>query len=258
MSTRLKITLAYHGKNFSGWQIQANAKRTVQAELEAALTQVCGVPVRPHGAGRTDAGVHALGQVAHADVPDHKAHTAAHTVDWVKALNATTPPDIAITEAGVAPEGFHAQRSAVAKTYTYRLWTEPRYVLPQRRHHVWACGPLNLDAMIEAATHLVGTRDFAACMNTGTPVRSTVRTVSELTLAPAPPASPANPHEVVLSITADGFLKQMVRNITGLLVYVGKGKLQPENVRCVVDEGDRCAAPPTAPPQGLTLTRVYY
>ncbi len=244
---RLRLTLAYLGTRFAGWQVQPG-QRTVQGCLEEALARLCGRAVRVQGAGRTDAGVHALGQTAHADVDDSRAH-----IPWRKALNALLPKDVTVLEAGPAPQGFHARFSALAKTYAYSIWTEPAFVLPQRRVFVWPAGPLDLEAMDRAANMLKGTHDFAGFQNVGTEVRSTVRTIHDISRRPG-----LTPHEILFQIHADGFLKQMVRNIVGCLVAAGRGKVSPETVRSILDDGDRKGAYACAPPQGLTLERVFY
>lgn len=244
---RLKLTLAYVGTNFQGWQLQSGP-RTVQGCLEEALGRLAGTPVRAHGAGRTDAGVHALGQVAHADIPASRAG-----LPWQRALNALLPRDLCVTRLCEAQPGFHARFEAIRKTYGYTLWTEPDYLLPQRRPFVWATGPLDRERMAEAASRLVGTRDWAAFQNQGTPVRSTRRTVFDIRREPG-----QRPEESVWLIIADGFLKQMARNIMGCLVMVGKGKLAVEEVLEIADRGRRGFAPATAPARGLCLERVDY
>ncbi|MBN2139662.1 MAG: tRNA pseudouridine(38-40) synthase TruA [Desulfovibrionaceae bacterium] len=244
---RLKLVLAYDGAGFCGWQYQKGA-RTVQDELERAASRITGRAVRVHGAGRTDSGVHALGQVAHLDVPASLAH-----IPWARALNGLLPRDLSVVSAGPVGPDFHARFDARSKTYSYTLWTEPEYVYPQRRGYVWACGPLDLAAMDAAAAHFPGRRDFKAFQNAGTEVRSTVRTVMDLSRSPGWFGP-----EVVWRITADGFLKQMARNIVGCLVACGKGKVPPDSVRSLLDEKDRTLAPGTAPARGLCLERVDY
>ncbi|SKA83236.1 tRNA pseudouridine38-40 synthase [Paucidesulfovibrio gracilis DSM 16080] len=246
---RICLTLAYDGTDYAGWQVQPG-QRTVQGVLERALRPLIGVgeDVRVHASGRTDSGVHALGQVAHVDVP-----TSRRDLPWQKALNATLPPDVRVVAAREVPATFHARFSAISKTYAYTLWLDPDYVLPQRRRHVWHCGPLDLNALDRAAAFLLGEQDFAAFRNTGTETRSTVRTMHRVWRS-----SGVHPAECVLRFQASGFLKQMVRNLTGCLVAVGRGKAEPENVRSYLKEGDRSAAPATAPAQGLCLERVEY
>jgi len=244
---RIKLLLAYDGTDFFGWQLQSR-ERTVQGEVEAALARLVGEPARVHGSGRTDAGVHALGQVAHFDCPDERAD-----LPWQRALNAILPRDVRVLDAAPVPGDFHARYSARAKTYEYTLRHEPGFCLPQRRRFVWACGPVDFAAMEAAAALLVGEHDFAAFQNVGTPVKSTVRTISELSRH-----TPPDPLESVWRFTADGFLKQMVRNIMGCLVACGRGFLPISQVRAILESGDRGAAPATAPPQGLTLVSLDY
>lgn len=246
-AVRLKFTLAYQGAAFHGWQLQPGL-RTVQGCLEQALSTLAGRDVRVHGAGRTDAGVHALGQVAHADVPGDKAG-----LPWQRALNALLPPDVTVIQAVVVRSSFHARFDARQKTYSYALWTEPTYLLPQRRPFVWAVGPVDENEMTRAAQHLVGRRDWSAFQNQGTPVRSPVRTIFAVHSARG-----VCPHETVWSISADGFLKQMVRNIIGCLVMIGKGRLTVEQMLRLLEQGRRDRAPATAPAQGLTLEKILY
>ena len=244
---RIRLTVAYVGTRYQGWQIQARGE-TIQGVLEEKLTRICEEPIRVHGSGRTDSGVHALGQVAHFDAPDTKAH-----IPWRKALNSMLPGDISIIEAREADPDFHARFSVRSKRYAYTLWTEPGYTLPQRAPFVWSVRNLNLAAMDEAATMLAGTHDFAAFQNAGTEVKGTVRT-----LEPIVRSAGQHPCELVYRFQADGFLKQMVRNLMGLLVEVGRGGMSPDGALAVLQSRDRRLAPATAPPQGLTLEEVMY
>jgi len=245
--SRLRLVVAYDGTRFHGWQLQAG-DRTVQGVVEKALAILAGRPVRAIGSGRTDAGVHAVGQVVHADVPDTRAG-----LPWRRALNALLPDDVAVVDARLAPPGFHARFGAVRKTYAYSLWTEPEFVYPHRRPFVWACGPVDRQAMALAAREFLGRRDFAAMQNTGTDVGTTVRTLESVAATPGQTS-----FETVWRFTADGFLKQMVRNVMGCLAAVGKGKITPDDVRSLLSEGDRTRAPATAPARGLCLESVEY
>ncbi len=244
---RLKFQVAYIGTEFHGWQLQ-NGARTVQGCLEAALERLAGRPVRVHGAGRTDAGVHALGQVAHVDAPAARAH-----LPWQRAMNALLPPDVTIIRLEQVSETFHARFDANQKTYSYTLWHEPRWLLPQRGAYVWRVGELSLEAMKQTARKLIGCRDWSAFQNQGTPVRSPVRTVRDIHCKAG-----TNPQESVWLFTADGFLKQMVRNLMGCLVMVGKGRLTTDQVMDILAQGRRESAPATAPAHGLCLERVDY
>lgn len=244
---RIKLTVAYVGTAYCGWQIQKNGP-TIQETLEKALSRICSQPIRVHGSGRTDSGVHALGQVAHFDTPE-----SARDIPWQKALNAMLPKDISILDASPVSPDFHARFSVRSKRYAYTIWTEPRYVLPQRAPFVWAARDLDADAMEQAAAFLTGTHDFAAFQNAGTEIKGTVRT-----LDPIVRTDGLHPAEWVFHFQADGFLKQMVRNLMGLLVEVGRGKLEPEDAGRILSSRDRTTAPSTAPPQGLCLEEVQY
>lgn len=249
---RLRLTLAYDGTHFAGWQLQApGLGRTVQGCLEEALATLCAHPVRVHGAGRTDSGVHALAQVAHADVP--RSRTG---FPWQKALNALLPKDMSVLEAVETDPEFHSRFAAVGKEYRYTLWTEPRFVLPWRRPYVWDVGRrgvLDVAAMDACAGLFAGCHDFAAFQNAGTVVNSTVRQVHGVVRLPDAPE-----HEMVWQFRAEGFLKQMVRNLMGALVAVGRGKVSPEDIRSVLTKGQRSLAPGTAPACGLCLHAVEY
>jgi tRNA pseudouridine38-40 synthase len=245
--TRIRLVVAYDGGGFCGWQLQPE-DRTVQGELEEAVARMVGEPVRLHASGRTDSGVHATAQVVHFDVPDERAD-----LPWTRALNSLTTDDVAVLRHDTVSADFHARFGAISKTYEYILWHERRFLLPQRRRFVWDCGPLDFNALGMAAEVLQGRHDFSAFQNVGTPVKDTVRTLEPLEMLPG-----TTPHETVLRFTADGFLKQMVRNLVGCLVEAGRGKLSPQNVRSVLYERDRKTAPATAPAQGLSLVRVLY
>lgn len=244
---RIRLTLAYEGTDFCGWQLQPS-DRTVQGELERALSVILGRPVRVHGSGRTDSGVHALGQVAHFDCPDGR-----EGFPWRRSLNGILPPDVRVVDAAEVADDFHARFGARSKTYEYRLWHEREFCLPQRRRFVWACGPVDFERMEEAARALTGEHDFSAFQNVGTDVGSTVRTVTAIERQAGDSVL-----ESAWRFSADGFLKQMVRNLMGGMVACGRGKLSVEEVRAILASGDRTSAPATVPPQGLTLLSVDY
>ena len=248
-TVRLKITLAYQGTDFAGWQYQPQDRgRSVQACLEQGLAELAGVPVRAQGASRTDSGVHALHQVAHADVPASRAH-----LPWQRALNAILPRDMTVLSVEFVTQDFHAQRLATSKTYTYTLWHQPDFILPQRRPFIWAVGVLDIPAMEEAAQGFVGRHDFASFQNVGTPILDTIRTVDAISRREG-----TAPFETVWVVTGDGFLKQMVRNIMGCLVEVGRGKAKAQIVRFLLSTKDRTQAPATAPASGLCLERMEF
>ncbi|MDR1857470.1 MAG: tRNA pseudouridine(38-40) synthase TruA [Desulfovibrio sp.] len=255
---RLKLLVAYVGTRYAGWQLQDARKSlpTIQGELERALGRLAGRPVRVHGSGRTDAGVHAHGQVAHCDVPADLPPRP-----WRHALNALLPMDVRVLDVMDAPAGFDARRSAGSKTYRYRFWQETAFVPPHLVPFVWRCGPLDRDAVEAVLPMLTGTRDFASLRNVGTKVRDCTRTVFGATIGEGPACEHYPPHlpELRFDVTADGFLKQMVRNMAGLLHACGKGRLDPGAVPELLRAGDRTALPvATAPACGLCLLRVDY
>jgi len=254
---RLKLTVAYVGTHYHGWQVQARPSgelTTVQGMLEAAAAHVAGVPVHVHGAGRTDAGVHAEAQIAHMDIPVTRAH-----VDWQMALNTLLPRDIRVSSVERVTRDFHAQFDAKRKTYAYRLWLSLRYTPPMLYPFVWACGPLDVDAMRAVIPHLTGRRDFSSLKNAGTEMLSTVRTLYSIRCTPDDAAGYCEgERELVWTFEADGFLKQMVRNCMGLLVAAGRGKLNPEDVPAILKAADRRHPGTTAPAQGLVLKSIDY
>ena len=252
----LKLTLAYTGTAYSGWQIQEkkNPPPTIQGELERALGSICKQHVRVFGAGRTDAGVHALAQVAHCKVPDLPA------INWLLALNTCLPPDIRVLAARPTHEGFHACFDAQSKTYRYELWLS-RLVPPRLYPFVWGCGPLDLAALEAALPLLEGRHDFASLQNKGSDLDNTVRTVYSLTCKLAAAGRDSLQKQdllLELHVRANGFLKQMVRNMVGLLVAVGRHKFDAAHIPALLAACARHQAPPTAPARGLTLLEVHY
>ena len=259
----LKITLQYDGTDLVGWQRQKTG-RSVQGLLEEALAAIDGVPVTVHGAGRTDAGVHAIAQVASARVT-----TVLDPPTLVRALNARLPPDVRVSSLADAGDDFHARFSAKSKTYRY-VMLEADTASPFAHRYVWRVpGRLNVADMAEAARSLVGRHDFTAFQSTGSAVTHAVRTITSAHVAEwpsggAPPtpgvASDQGPGArlVVLDVTADGFLRHMVRAITGTLVEVGLGRRPTTGMRAVVDGRARATAGATAPAAGLWLVSVDY
>ena len=237
--------LAYDGTAYHGFQRQADHLPTVQKTLEDALQTLAGQPISIIGAGRTDSGVHASGQVI------------AFKLDWqhalpqlLQAVNANLPPDVALQSIQIAPDDFHPRFSAQSRTYLYRILRAPTRD-PLRRNQVWQWhSDLNTAAMHQCADYLIGTQDFATF---GTPPQgeNTVRTIEYAQFEPVG-------DELHFHITANAFLKRMVRSIVGTLVDVGRGKMSGEAFQQVLDAGQRSKSGPSAPPQGLTLTRVVY
>ncbi len=249
MPARLKVIVAYDGAPFSGWQSQPN-KNGVQDHLELAFAQICGERVRVHGAGRTDAGVHALAQCAHVDLSARRYDTKR----WVSALNGVLPPSIRIMRAGFASPSFHARFSAKGKLYRYRIWNDE--VLPPleagRAWHVR--GELGHEAMQTAANGLLGGHDFRSfAANRGTAVDDTFRTVSKCRVRRAGAL-------VTVELEADGFLYKMVRLIVGTLARMGSGTASPGEIQDRLANPRRFTSGPrnAAPAQGLFLVRVRY
>jgi tRNA pseudouridine38-40 synthase len=251
----LKITVAYDGTRLVGWQRQA-AGDSVQGLLEEALARFEGSHVTVHGAGRTDAGVHALGQVASAQIStDHAADAL------VRGLNAHLPEDVRVLAVQDAAPGFHARFSARRKTYRYLLRNTP-VASPFDRAYAWHLpGPLDVAAMRTAAAALVGTHDFSAFQSVGTLVPDAVRTILRSEIVEWPdghPASSSAPPLLAYEVSGDGFLRHMVRAIVGTLVETGRGWRDPAAMAAVVAGRSRGAAGRTAPAQGLFLVSVDY
>ena len=243
---QLKLTVEYEGSRYQGWQVQPGGP-TVQEELERALATALREPVRVRGAGRTDAGVHACGQVAAVKV----TRVPADLGRLRKSLNALTPEDIAVREIAVVDDAFDPRREARSRVYEYRVLNTPA-PSPFWRRHAWHVPePLDARAMDEAAAALVGEHDFAAFRGADAePVRSTVRRVLESRVDAGP--------LLVYRIEATAFLKHMVRNIAGTLVEVGRGERAPGAMRDLLAGRDRTRAGATAPAHGLMLVAIRY
>jgi tRNA pseudouridine38-40 synthase len=242
---RWKCLCAYDGGGFAGWQSQVKGL-AIQDVIEARLAGIFGGPIRIHGSGRTDAGVHARGQVFHFDAPWR------HGPDrLVAALRAGLPAALQIRSIRPAPAGFHARFAATGKVYTYDLHLGDAD--PFTRPYAWPLfRPLDLAAMMAAAAYLIGRHDFKAftALN-GSGVKETVRDLRRLDLA-------RRGRRVRFTVEADGFLYKMVRSLVGTLVAVGEGRLTPAQVREILASRHRTALVQTAPPQGLFLDRVFY
>jgi tRNA pseudouridine38-40 synthase len=250
-----KITLAYDGTAFVGWQRQV-AGASIQGLLEQALARLDRGEVIVFGAGRTDAGVHALGQVA-----SFSLRRAIDGPSLVRSLNAGLPGTVRVLAADLVPDTFHARYSARRKTYRYRLWNAD-VLSPFERSHVWhVYGPLDREAMAAAARLIEGRRDFAAFRGAGGKTRSTEREVfsSRLAAAPCPPVPPCPLSPlIVYEISGNGFLRHMVRNVVGTLVEIGRGRRPVDWISEVLAGRDRRRAGPTAPARGLVLVSVEY
>ena len=244
-----KITVAYDGGRYVGWQRQENGP-SVQALIEDVLRDLDGDDVTLHGAGRTDSGVHALGQVASFTLTRDMQPDVV-----VRALNAQLPADVRVLSAQDVPAAFHARYDATSKTYRYRL-SNADVLSPFERAYAWhVWGPLDVDAMAEAARFVEGRHDFAAFQAMGGTVPTTERVI---TISSVTKQNDDTPGLIVYEVAGDGFLRHMVRTIVGSLVDVGRGRQRPEWMRDVIASRDRAQAGKTAPAHGLFLVRVDY
>jgi len=244
----LKLTLQYDGTNYIGWQRQADGI-SIQGLIEDALAPIEGQPVTVHGAGRTDAGVHALGQVASV-----RLAADLDTATLGRALNATLPDDVRVVGVEEVAEGFHARFDATGKIYEYRIVNAP-FVSPFLVRHVWHVPrPLDVAAMRAAARVLLGRHDFAAFQAAGSIVHTTERTIAAIEWDEH--RDPERP--LIMRVTGDGFLRHMVRTIAGTLVEAGSGRLDAAGLRAMLDSRSRSEAGPTAPARGLFLAAVLY
>ena len=244
---QLRLTVEYEGTAYQGWQVQPGGP-TVQEVLERALATALREPVRVRAAGRTDAGVHACGQVAAVRV----RHVPPDLERLRRSLNALTPDDVAVRDVAIVDDAFDPRRDARSRIYEYRIWNAPA-PSPFWRRHAWHVPlPLDVAAMEEAVAALAGEHDFAAFRGADAgPQRSTVRRVLETAVRADGPL-------LVYRIEATGFLKHMVRNIVGTMVEVGRGERSPSSMRDILASRDRTRAGPTAPPHGLLLVTVRY
>ena len=242
----IKLVVQYDGGDYVGWQRQGKGV-SVQGLIEEALTTIDGAPVTLHGAGRTDAGVHAIGQVA-------SARVASPIEDWqlIRALNAHLPDAIRVTELTTVPDAFHARFSATAKTYEYRIWNG-RTVPPFVRRYAWhVIEPLNLPLMEQASQAIPGEHDFAAFRSARSMNHTTVRRITSAGWRRD------GEHTLVFEIGGQGFLRYMVRSLVGTLVEIGRGQRPVGDVARLLAAPDRTQAGRTAPALGLFLMRVEY
>ena len=241
-----KLTIEYDGTTYHGWQIQVR-DITIQEAIETALATMTREKIRLSGSGRTDAGVHALGQVA-----SFKTESKIPADTFFAGLNSLLPDDIVITACEAVNDDFHARFSAKLKTYQYRIFN--RFIpVAIGRQYAWQIRKkLNVAAMQQAAKHIIGTHDFKSFEGTGSPRAHTIRTVIHADLA--------NNEDgyLIFEITANGFLRYMVRNLVGTLVDVGLEKTSTEEFKHILEAKNRDLAGVTAPPQGLFLVNVKY
>ncbi|MBU4333786.1 MAG: tRNA pseudouridine(38-40) synthase TruA [Candidatus Omnitrophica bacterium] len=248
----IKLTIEYDGTNFQGWQIQKNDSRTVQGSIENALKTIFKKNIKLYGSGRTDSGVHALGQVA-----NFKISTSMSTDEITKALNGNIPKDIAILKTEDVSKDFHAQYSAKIKTYRYTILCRKNRCAQQRNYCLHYPGKLNIRSMKEEAKSLLGEKNFKS-FQASDPAKkaknlkdNTVRTISDINIK-------RKADLLIIEITANGFLYKMVRNIVGTLLEVGRGKLEKGCICNILAKKDRNCAAFTAKAHGLSLISVKY
>lgn len=242
---RIKLIVSYDGTGYCGWQVQPNGI-TVEEVLNKALQKLTGEDIHVIGASRTDSGVHALGNVA---VFDTETTIPAERI--AAALNQRLPEDIVIRSSEEVPGDFHPRYCDCTKTYEYRILNAKIPVPTMRHTHYFVSYDLNIEDMRQAASYLVGEHDFVSFCNIRTDVENTVRTVYSLGIE-------KQGEEMIVRITGNGFLYNMVRIIVGTLVRVGRGFYPPEKVKEILEAKDRKAAGVTAPPQGLYLVEIRY
>ena len=241
----IKLTINYDGINYGGWQRQPD-KQTIQGEIERALESLTGAYVKVKGTSRTDAGVSALGQIANIIID-----SPIPTENFVEALNHRLPRDIVVTEAAEVDLAFESSGCAKSKLYRYTVFTGKRRNAIETRNCWHRVGQLNINAMNEAAKMLEGTHDFKSFAAAADERENSVRTVIRCEVM-------QNDKWIYVEIEADRFLYNMVRNIVGTLVEIGKGRWMPEKINEILAACSRCAAGPTAPAEGLCLVRIDY
>lgn len=241
----IRLLLEYDGSDFAGWQFQTNA-RTVQGVTEQALHRLLGEPVRLYASGRTDTGVHAVGQVANFTTTSQLPKDRL-----VRGLNAHLPPDVAVLDAQDVPLDFDARHAALERVYRYAILNRPSRSALLRRFTLHRYGQMNLEAMRTAAQHLVGTHDFSAFRSVHCDAENPVRTLRRLTIEPCGPL-------VLIDAAAEAFLRQMVRIIVGTLLEVSTGRWTPDDVSAILASRDRARAGRTAPAHALCLLCVRY
>jgi len=244
-ASNFRLRIQYDGRPFCGWQRQPNGL-SIQECIERACGQIAGRSCAVHGAGRTDAGVHAMGQVASVAIP-----TTLPPARLRRAINAHLPPEIRIVSVRREAPEFHARKHALGKTYRYLVLEGEQRSPFAPFYAAWLPRRLEADRMNEAAAHLIGRRDFSSFRAAGSSVKSSIRDLRKLEIR-------RGGGMVSFVAVADGFLRHMVRNIVGTLIEVGVGRLEPEDVIDILEAKDRKLAGPTAPAAGLTLLKVDY
>lgn len=241
-----KINVEYDGSRYKGWQVQKSTEDTIQGKLQHILETLCGHSVEVIGSGRTDAGVHAKGQVANFHI--EKKYSKEQVLEYI---NTHLPGDIAVTSIVNVEDRFHSRYNAVSKTYEYRIHTGIISNVFERKYVYDYNIPLDVSRMRKAAEYLIGKKDFRSFCGNKKMKKSTVRRITSIEIKELL-------GEINISYTGDGFLQNMIRIITGTLIEIGDGRREPEDIIKILESRDRAAAGYTAPPQGLILKRVEY
>lgn len=242
-----KITVQYDGTRYKGWQVQKSTDMTIQGKLQSVLEEMTGQEIEVIGSGRTDAGVHAIGQVANFHIPE----VCVKKDEILDYLNHYLPMDIAVTDIEEVGERFHARYNATSKTYVYRIHNSNIPNVFERKYMYTYTEALDIEKMNEAAKYMIGTYDFAAFCGNRKMKKSTIRTVTDINIV-------YSGDEIKISYTGDGFLQNMIRIMTGTLIEVGNGTKNPSDVPQIIESKDRQRAGYTAPPEGLILVKVVY
>lgn len=241
-----KMKIEYDGTKYKGWQIQKSTPATIQGKLQSVLESIVKHPVEVIGSGRTDAGVHAKGQVANVHLC-----TSLGVDELLRTINSFLPEDIAVTSIEEVDERFHSRFHAKDKIYRYRIHTSPISNVFERKYVYVYQEPLDCERMRKAAQWMCGTHDFAAFCGNKHMKKTTVRTVYEITIQ-------ETEREIIIDYRGDGFLQNMIRIMTGTLIEVGNGTKKPDAIRAILESKDRTQAGYTAPAQGLALMEVHY
>ena len=246
MLKNYKITIQYDGSRYKGWQVQKSMDMTIQGKIQDVLSAMTGQEIEVIGSGRTDAGVHALGQVANFHIPEHFIKE-----EVLEYLNHYLPADIAVLDITEVDERFHARYHAMSKTYMYRIHTSRIPNVFERKYTYTYTEPLDIRAMREAAGYMIGTHDFMAFCGNKKMKKSTVRTVTAIDIL-------EKENEIQISYTGDGFLQNMIRIMTGTLIEIGNGTKKPSDVPRILESKVRENAGYTVPAEGLILKSVKY
>lgn len=248
MSQRYKLILEYEGTNLLGWQKQLDGP-SVQEYVEKAIFNFCGEETEVYGAGRTDAGVHALGQVAHFDL--EKTHDIFRIKEALNAHLRTLDAPVSILDVAMVDNNFNARFSAIGRSYIYRITNRRAPLILDKYRSWWVYVPLDVEKMRQGAKHLLGHHDFSSFRAAKCQAKSPLKTLDKLDIS-------QNGEEITFYVEAKSFLHHQVRNMVGTLKMVGDGHLSPEDIATILEQKNREAAGPTAPAHGLYLNKIFY